>query len=207
MKKSLFAAIIISVFIISCGDTRNKNDVQEIFGEEPADVKILPEELMNSGGYDRKYQDIIENLFSEELKNDESLQSLYIDINAINELTADSTESTRKFLDLNHRYFRTAEDHVLSLHDSLLRNKVMSIFQKEKSKYNALVDPHAFYLEEIKNRKLILEDRKNLLRLFITLPLMKKYQDEKLPNVEQLINIKKDIEFLIKESEKIVNIE
>jgi hypothetical protein len=43
--------------------------------------------------------------------------------------------------------------------------------------------------------------------LFITLPLIKKYQDEKMPDLMQLKDIKKKIDSLIAESEKLVDIE
>ena len=57
-------------------------------------------------------------------------------------------------------------------------------------------------LKDIDKRNLTLEDKKNLLKLFITLPLINKYQDEKLPDLDQLRNIKEELEVLIRKVDK-----
>jgi len=207
MRISIIVTIIFSVFIISCGGSGNKKDVEEIMGEEKTDTKIDRDGLLTSSSYDRRQQDIIESLFQEELNKNQALSALIENMNAVEKLIADSTKNTSKFLDLNQRYFRAAERQVNAFKDSLLRKKVIDIYQKEQSKFNASVVLHNKYLEEIKNRNLILEDRKRLLKLFVTLPLIRKYQDEKLPDVEQLKNMKRDIERLIEEAEKTVEIE
>ena len=192
--------------VVGCSDQKNMNEVQEIMGTENVDNGLKIDHIELSSYNRREYGDIIGKLFTEELKSNEKLRVLFEKINSIDKDIIDSTLTTNKYLELNDRYFRSAKHNINSLKDSTLRKKVYKIFEKEELEHNIKLSPHKNYLSEIGRDKRLLHDKKILLKLFITLPLIQKYQSEKMPNTNQLKNIKKDMEVLIIEAEKLINI-
>ncbi len=173
--------------------------------EAPPMPKALED---NSHSYDlgssRNYNDLVESLYAELLKNNVDLKQLEENIKALRNNKADSTLLFDKFNEKNQLYYSAADRHISTMNDSLMRDKMKMMIATNLAKYNKAIGKHTELTKMIAANNLSIEDLHTMLKIVKTLPLIEKYQNDNLPNTKSMEGFIKQQEETIKQLDTLV---
>jgi hypothetical protein len=173
--------------------------------EAPPMPKALED---NSHSYDlgssRNYDDLVESLYAELLKNNVDLKQLEENIKALRNNKADSTLLFDKFNEKNQLYYSAADRHISTMNDSLMRDKMKMMIATNLAKYNKAIGKHTELTKMIAANNLSIEDLHTMLKIVKTLPLIEKYQNDNLPNTKSMEGFIKQQEETIKQLDTLV---
>jgi hypothetical protein len=176
--KSLFSLILV-LTLLACGERQREQTPKE-----------TPKALANESEYKissrRSYDDLLEDLYSELVSKDNDLQALEDQIEALNENQIDSSAVFQNYNNKNQAYFFSAERHLASISDSLVRNEMKALLAKSLAKYNALSAKHHELVGLIAAKNLRIADLHTVLKIVKTLPLIEKYQVDHLPKTKSM---------------------
>jgi predicted transcriptional regulator len=182
MTTKLFVSAILALTLVSCNNTRTKDNLKHETPKALEDKTPLYE-LRSKRGYD----DLVESLYSEELVSKNiDLKKLEDKINELNNSKADTIHLFDEFNEKNQSYFSSANRHVSEIKDSVLRDKMRNILTNNLKKYNSSIVSHNNLLKIIENKELTITDIHNVLKIVKTLPLIEKYQHDNLPSAKSL---------------------
>ena len=181
MATKQFAAILLTLSLVSCSDSQTRNESHQ---EIP---KALTE---NSSSYrlvsKRGYEDLVDRLYNELVSKDQNLKELEDNISDLNESLRDTTKLIDEFKDRNEAYFGAANGRVLQIKDSVLRSEIRNMVAAQLIKYNTRIIRHNQLLKVIDAKQTTIADLHNALKILRTLPLIDQYQKSSLPNAKSL---------------------
>lgn len=149
-------------------------------------------------------EDLVEELYRELLTKDQELKSLEQDIQALSNSKDDSTRQFTNYNGKSKSYFNSAEQHMLEISDSVLKEKINSIVSAQLGKYNLLTSKHKGLLEAIQDREMKISDLHQVLKILRTLPMIEKYQKDNLPGTKPLEGYIKQQERVIKFADTLI---
>ena len=155
-------------------------------------------------GYSRNYDDLVESLYAELLKNNVDLKQLEENIKALRNNKADSTLLFDKFNEKNRLYYSAADRHISTMNDSLMRDKMKMMIATNLAKYNKTIGKHTELTKMITTNNLSIEDLHTMLKIVKTLPLIEKYQNDNLPNTQSMEGFIKQQEETIKQLDTLI---
>lgn len=126
-------------------------------------------------------EDLVESLYGELVGQDARLKKLEVKLDALGHDKSDSTDSFYQFDQKNHSYYKAASQHIDTIGDSLLRDKLKAMVERHLANYNATTAGYNELLRAIEAKTTRLDDLHTLLKIIKTLPLMATYQKEHLP--------------------------
>lgn len=128
----------------------------------------------------------MQQLYNELESKNIGLKQLEDKINELYSSKSDSTNEFAQFNEKNQEYFASANRHIATIRDSVLRDKVKGLMEENIKKYTASVAKHKELLKLIETKDLSIADLHTLLKIVKTLPLIEKYQQEQLPGTKSL---------------------
>lgn len=192
--KSIILLFFISITLYSC----NKNRTTTQNNSEKDIPKVLTED--KSENYERlksSSPDLVESLYEDLIKNDEKLKELDENINknfkAMSSVIQEFNEYRRKSI----QYYSNAESNASLVKDSLLEFKTKEIVKNSREKFNQLISNLSDADSTINSMYFKIKDNYEVFKIQKTLPIIEKYQKEKLPE-------NKKLEDFIKEQNKLL---
>ena len=198
VKILYLVAIFILAALFSCNNTHPKDP------QQPETPKALQDKSSGSFYSRRSYNDLVESLYNELADKTPELKALESSIDKLSEGKTDSAELFDKYNKKNNSYYSSANSHITSIKDSLLRDKIKQLIDNSLLKYNNKITLHNNLLNTVNTKEITLSDLHNALKLIKTLPLIEKYQTDNLPPVKPLQNINKEYDKAIIKTDSLV---
>ncbi len=146
----------------------------------------------------RSYTDLVEDLYKELATNNPELKSIEAKIKMFSEVQIDSIASYSHFVEKNNSYYNTANQHIETIKDSLIRDEIKSIVTHHLAQYNSRVAIHNELLKRIETNQNKISDLYKALKIIKTLPLIDQYQKDNLPGTSPFDRFIKQQEEIIK---------
>ena len=197
--------IPICLLILSCSEQRqeqisNVNNTPETLTEESEEISI--------SRLSKSYRkDIVGRLYDEALDKDPRLRELDNQINFLqNDSLSDKTETYVKYERTNSEYWNTAKSYASRINDSITRLSTIELLEKLTSDYEKSIQPHENKMGVINRSQIQLSDQVILMKLFVTLPMIKNYQRNELPDIKELESLIEDYQKVLEKSEEYTHI-
>lgn len=169
LKKIAFLSLIL---LVSC----QKNEAIQKKNEDP---KAFEEKTFDIGRSGRG-NDLVENLYQELVDKSPELTTLE---NELNEVKArDTTDVFYNYDQKSDDYYDSAESHINSIRDSVLKHKMIDLITKSNDKYASQKADLENLIKTINLKRSEITDYHNTLKIILTIPLIEKYQKQHLPN-------------------------
>jgi hypothetical protein len=191
MKKILLILFIITI-LLACNSNRNQD------AQQPPIPKALEEKGSYSVITKRGYNNVVEDLYEELVKNTTELQNIEAGIDAVSNNRNDSTKNFNFYNDKNEGYYLQANQKINEIKDSLLKEKVKELLATSGSKYKNKVEAHKKFIENINTKMISLADLHTFLKIKTTMAVMEKYQTDNMPST-------KPIEAYLKQIDNVAN--
>lgn len=179
--KTLFQLSLIILFsFISCNSSPKKEILHE----------TTPEVFNNGAKIDldsyskRSYGNLIVKLFDEAVKNDSKLEKLMSDIYKFDTNKERDLQKYYDYKSYDESYKNAYKNMLKQIKDSVLRKETQKIFDeliKEQDAKNSALWSKEIALDA---KQSILEDKVQLMKLFVTFPMMQKYWKNENPSIK-----------------------
>lgn len=179
VRTKIFLSTIIVLTLVSCNNNRTQDKPKQETPKALED-KSSSYEIISKRGYD----DLVEGLYNELVSKNIDLKQLEDKIDELNKSKDETIKVFDKFNEKNQSYFSSADRHISEIKDSLLRDQMKILIANNLTKYNSSIARHKELLKNIGAKNLTISDLHNILKIVKTLPLIKKYQSDNLPNTK-----------------------
>lgn len=182
----------------------NHDSKPQAYHEQPA--AETPEVLTENSNFDvaksfpRYNKDIIYKLYQEALEKNDELQLLDKQITTIFEKSGDEVTEFDEYTNVSEDYWQTADNYINNINDTTLRSKTAALFKSFAADYKATLINHKNRIASIAERKVSLQDHLILLKLLVTQPMIKTFQENEIPDLEKLQQVIHDYDGLIDET-------
>ena len=198
MRTSL-TTILLFLSIYSCNPQKTEPSPQQ---ETP---KALTEDKKSDFSLSSRSrsEDLVDEIYKEEVNKSALLKNLEKNISDISDNKRDSIQSFEDFDSKNTSYYRSAIEKANMISDSLLKKKMLEIIAFNKSAYESQIAEVKTMLKVLDQKSVSLNDYHTILKLKLTLPIIKKYQKTNQPPVKPLQQVNKEYDRLIKTTDSI----
>lgn len=191
MRYILLSILATTLFACSSVSSPPENDVPRAFEETSSKAEVKSGSRYG-GGYD-----VVNSMYNELVDDDAGLKSLEKDIRGISGVVYDAANTFNGFNNNNSNYYNSASNHVNSIRDSALKEKIRALVEASKSQYYRSVAAHYKLKDEIDWKQVTLNDAHTYLKLIKTLPAIEAYQKKNLPSTSALENASAEIDKVI----------
>lgn len=188
--------ILSLILLTACGGNESnnenpKNEVPKALQEEGGS-KIL-------GRY-RSHDELTEELYQELVSKNTELKNLETELENFN--VNDTLNIFYNYNGKSEDYYQAANNQANLINDSILKNKILNLIKKSDKKYTEKTTRLNQLVKTIHQKKSDINDYHNALKIVLTLPIIKKYQDENLPEKSPFEKVIKDENLLIEKIKK-----
>tara|TARA_B100000809_G_C14846249_1_gene426624 strand:- start:32 stop:673 length:642 start_codon:yes stop_codon:yes gene_type:complete len=207
MNFKTLTIIFLTTVTFSCNNTTKTPKVVESSIEQLTETPEVFQETSSNEDYrissfSKRYDsDIITKLYQEAIEKDSKLKKLNENLNKIANIKNDSTLEYSDFKKTNENYWNAVNGYINRMHDSILQESTREIFKKLEQSYLKGMTPYENKIALINQKTINLNDQLILMKLIITLNMMKNYQTNEKPNIESLTNLINEYNKLIKLTE------
>ena len=196
-KNKLTAFTFLLLVIAACDNpTRVKED------------KAIPQALEDDKSFNiskRGYDDMVQHLYAELSEKTSELNRLEVDIKNLEQGQIDSSKSFNQYNEKSLQYYHSANRHYEQIKDSVIRKKMKDLILNSQKNYNLKSSASTNLLKSIDAKLITLEDLHNVLKITRTLPLIEKYQREKLPSAKPLKDFSTQLDKTLKYTDSIIH--
>lgn len=185
--------VMLLVLCMACSNP-SRNQQQE---PEQSVPEALQENKNTKGMSKRAPENLVDELYEEQRSGDSSLQQMEESLEKLQEAIPDSLRDFHFFDGKNTSYFRQAEAFTLRIRDSLLKKETAAWLEQAENAYIENTASLNALKNAIGNNSLSLTDRHNILKLMVSLTMMKRYQRENRPQQQPLERLSRDQQRLI----------
>jgi hypothetical protein len=165
------------IFLISCKG--NENEKME--NQNPEALQ----DNSNLKSYSKRGGSLIDELYSELVEKNQDLKGLEAEIEIYKSKPYEDQDIFNKYDGKSNLYYRNADNYANQINDSLTKKRIIDFIKVSREKYKTKTSEIDFLLKEINSTKNTIEDNHNILKIFLTIPLIEKYQTENLPKKEK----------------------
>lgn len=205
MKTHILFSAALVLILVACKRESKTQTMQAQAALETPEVLNENSSFDVAKSYPRYNKDIVQKLYQEALEKNEQLQQLDDQIAAIFEKSGDAVSEFHDYTNVSQEYWQTADRYINSISDTALRAKTAALFKSLAADYNASLKDHNEKIASITVRKASLQDQLYLLKLFVTQPMIKTFQENEKPDLDQLQQILKDYDSLINETKTFIS--
>ncbi|GAA4317492.1 hypothetical protein [Flaviaesturariibacter amylovorans] len=137
----------------------------------------------------RASTDLLSELWADTLSRSAPLKALDGQVRAMAAQKADSLAAYDAYTRYSTRYYADAERYAASIGDTVLRGRVLALVRSSRDAQARRTAGHTALDSSLQKREAAIGDVHGMLKLLLTLPLMERYQQQKLPSrtpLEQL---------------------
>ena len=200
MKKIVVPLCLL--ILLSCTTRKEKNDPQQ------ANVPraLLEDKESKSIGFKKRgTEDLLEELYEEKVKATPVLQEIEAMIDKLKEAQNDSLEVYNDFNAKNMEYYNSAKRHVSSVKDSLLEKEIKSILERSITEYDNKMSRLNNFVAVLDKKPGSVNDRYSVLKVLISLGMMKDYQQKNMPSSKPVEGIIDNYDRLIQKMDSVIS--
>ena len=149
------------------------------------------------GRYDGGYKDMVDELYSQAVKQNENLETIEDDIEKFYKKKSEALEKYNSYTAYNNRYYTDARANAASIADTATRQKAYALITKVENRYKAKTAGWQATIASLNKNEKELKDLHTLLKIVVTEPLMEKYQNNNLPESGKANEANSDLQQLI----------
>lgn len=169
-----------------------------------------PEALQEGSKWDYDYslkrgsdgQNIVDELFKEKRKSDETLNELMEEIETLRKSKNETVEDLQNFLFNSEKYYSDALIISNQIQDSLLKQELQTILEKSQKQFEKPASELQAKIDKVQAEDLSLYDFQKFLKVAITLEMIEDYQKNNQPDASELTEILKKYQELQKKVKK-----
>lgn len=202
MRTTIFVFILgSSILLGSCNNNQSdlSEETPEALKEQSVIVNRLDDYTSNRG-----YWDLIEELYKELVQKSENLKQLEEEIKKSAVKSNELLSVLQQFDYKSTSYYESAIQKTKSFSDSLLKKRMQAIIQKSQDHYQKEMKELADLERAVQLGNASINDQHQVLKILLTLPLIEKFQQDKLPDGQKLEEFRKEQEELIRRIESTV---
>jgi hypothetical protein len=163
-------------------------------------VITLTSGIEKSYGRSGGYKDLVDELYSQSVKQNKSLENIEDGIENFYKKKMDAIEEYNSFTAYNNRYYSDAKANTNTISNTTAKQKANELINKSEALYNTKIANWQSTIATLNANEKELNDLHTLLKLIITEPIIAKYQSTQLPENSK---VKEAGEDLLKVIEKI----
>lgn len=176
MSKYFFSLLVIAFLSCNTRTKQNKTGHSSV-PQALQDNKTLEIANLSKRGPD----DLVEELYKEKLSTSPALKDLENKIQTLYRSKADSVKAFHDYDGKNRQYYSSAFVYINQVNDSSLRTMLQNALQESKRMYQARIEK-LNALDSLLRLKISTAGDKHIaVKLYVTLTIMEKYQQENLP--------------------------
>ncbi|MGL1888292.1 MAG: hypothetical protein OCD76_17385 [Reichenbachiella sp.] len=199
MINRLIVTIFTVLITFSCSDEKTPSQAVLIKDQTP-DVLDKNESDINLSSYNKRMNsDIIQRLFDEAIAHDEQLKTLNKRIYDIEGVKNDSLERFNIYIRNNQDYWNTLNQYINQLNDTLLRDDLNLVVERLEDRYTSKVLPLNTIVSNIELSQKSLVDQQIIMKILVTEPMMRNYQNNELPDIKTLKTVERSYDTLIED--------
>ncbi|BDD05180.1 hypothetical protein [Aureibacter tunicatorum] len=214
-KLAIISIMFIISLLIACNKRGNHNNntvqnsnnittqtpkaLEENDGFEVSDLKI------GRGRFGRKSNNIVDELYDEALENNPTLQALEKQIAMLQKQKTDSLSHYRYYTQTNNNYWSNTSWYLSKIQDSTLELSTKKIIDQHRKKYFEDVSELEKIEEAIQKEQQHLKDLQIIMKLSVTQQMIKAYQKNEKPKIEQMQKILNEYQELNEKAEKYID--
>lgn len=170
MKKILFSSIL-SLSLLSCSENKSENKPIIKNAVDNADSSI-------KGSFEsNRNENMIDNIYSELIKNDKKLSVLDDKITKTNEKLRKVTEQYEYVLNKSESYYRDADYEAKAITDSLLKHQIENQIKISSDQYDLKTKNVKNLISQLNKNTERMNDFYTAFKIKKTLPEIEKYQN------------------------------
>lgn len=170
MKKILFSSIL-SLSLLSCSENKSENKPIIKNAVDNADSSI-------KGSFEsNRNENMIDNIYSELIKNDKKLSVLDDKITKTNEKLRKVTEQYEYVLNKSESYYRDADYEAKAITDSLLKHQIKNQIKISSDQYDLKIKNVKNLIAQLNKNTERMNDFYTAFKIKKTLPEIEKYQN------------------------------
>jgi hypothetical protein len=132
----------------------------------------------NSGGE----RNLVDELYSQAVKQNDNLRLIEDDIDRFNKKRDEALDKFYSFVSYNNRYYSDAKAKAATIAGAASRQSALDIINKSEARYNSRISDWQVIITSLDKNEKELSDLHALLKIFITEPMIDKYQTTALPD-------------------------
>jgi hypothetical protein len=177
--------VVICLFLFSACKN-NRRDAENIQIPE-----AMQESKKSTIMYKRVNDDMVNSIYNNLLEKSPELKTLDDQVSNLRDERLDSASALLAYIEKNNEYYYSAEEHVKSISDSLLRKQILNILNTSRKKSDSSIISHHNLLGSIDNTIKQITDQREGLKVLLSLPVIEEYQKLNLPSKKPLEELNK----------------
>ncbi|MCF3112076.1 hypothetical protein LL912_25030 [Niabella sp. CC-SYL272] len=149
--------------------------------------------------------ELVESLYSELAEHDAGLKQLEAALDALDQSKEEAAGSFQQFDAKSQSYYKAADQHMNTISDSLLKDKIRKLVEEHLAKYKAITEKHQELLKAIDVKTTKLADLHTVLKVVKTLPVIETYQKDNRPGTASLESYSKKQDGAIEDINKMTH--
>jgi hypothetical protein len=135
---------------------------------------------------------LVDQLYQNIVAKDTTLQALEKQIGSLSERQKDSLAEYTDYDEKNQSYYEYADRYAGDIKDSVLRQKLKTMLLDDSAAYSKTTAPWRDLLDQVNWQRTRLEDLHIALKLYKTLPLIRQYRRQHLPDMRPMQSVLQD---------------
>ena len=127
-------------------------------------------------------KDLVEELYDQAVKQNDNLKSIEEGIEKFYKNKNEAIEKYNSFTSYNNRYYADAKTKAITIADAVAKQKANDIISKSEAAYRTKTADWQNTISTLNANERELNDLHALLQVFITEPIIAKFQNSELPN-------------------------
>lgn len=160
-------------------------------------ITFLTSGISKRGADGGGYKDIVDELYDQAVKQNDNLQSIEDGIDKFYKKKADAMEKYNSFTSYNSRYYSDARAKAASISDSVSKRKANEIISRSETAYYSSLTEWQTTIASLNKNEKELNDLRTLLKISVTEPMIKKYQEGNMPDNSKLKEANNDLQNII----------
>jgi hypothetical protein len=185
MKATTLLLALLFFAFASCNHAPSKNTDQQTATPKPLqDDNIDDSSIKSSRG-----ANLLSDIYNDQVKKQPELQNLENLMDHFHEGMPDSLKNFQGYDNKSTLYYRSANDALLNMGDTVLRERLRALINESKHKYLDTVKRFSVLMAHIDSNKIKIGDYHTLLKIVTTLPVIENYQYKNLPDIKSVANL------------------
>jgi len=149
--------------------------------------------------------DLVEELYKEKVKATPALLAIEKLIGELNDSKNDSLEIYNEFKSKNQQFYGSANAHLNSIKDSLLKKEIESVIERNTLSYNNKISGLNDLVSILDGKSVSADDRHTILMILISLGMMNDYQGKNLPPSKPIESVINNYNTLLQKMDSAIN--
>ncbi len=129
------------------------------------------------------YGNLIQELYDDAVSKNPELEKLEKEISAFDATKGDSLRNVEKYKSRSVDFYNSGENLTETIADSTLKKKISALLDASNKQYQSKTNKLSALSKVIEQNEIQIKDYHTMLKLVVTLPIIEKYQNQKLQDV------------------------